>query len=333
MASSYEYTEFEFDSQDCTASTSGSTNYRNTPSFLLGKPLDNVAYFKVLEAQIPFSFYLINSRNNTFYLVEYYDVAGVATLRGAVVVTLPVGNYNSTTIITPLQDALNTASAAITTNTGLGATRAYVAAFSSLTGKLTVTTPATAGVNSHFAFSSPPIAGVSSLDANTLTPLGWLGMNVGPAYPVNTQTSTLTAPYTFSFPNLLNLSGPFYVYLNSNKIGGLVDLYLPGNGVVNRQGGGSDGPQLAKIPMVSDAFTVTNWIDPCPEKWFPVSNATFAGACDFFCTLGTDSIQYPIDFNGLGFSFKLGILRELPGGAERPGGGVSNDRVVARTWQ
>jgi hypothetical protein len=338
--SQYEYTEFEFDSVDALKSSRFSLStmaFMNTPLFQFDQTLDNVAYVKVLEAQIPFSFYLINATNKQFILKEWYNFTpgNVRTLRGEANVTLPEGNYNSTTIIPVLQDALNDASADITLSSSVGTTRAYVATFDSATGLLSIATPAMTDPNSDWLLRIGTVNGAnqSPTTAFDTTVLGYLGMNIGPAFTdlqgTNSLASNTVTPYTLSFTQLLNLSGPFYIYLNSEKLGGLINLWLPAG--VHSTAGGPYGPELTKIPIMTDAFSVTNWVDPCPERWFPVANATFAGSCDFYCTLGVG--KTPIDFNGLGFSFKLGILRELPGKAEYVGGGVANDRVVARTWQ
>ena len=342
----FTYTEFEFDSLDCTTSSrAGATaldtynNAKNTPSFVVGKPLDNIAYIKVLEAQIPASFYTFNALNNVFLLVEFYDDGGVVAIRtvGDVpfTVTIPVGNYNSTTICAALKTALDESSAAITDYnlpTVNGVTRVYTVTFSNVTGKISIVSDS-AGVNCEFVFISTTLTS-EFIDGFTYSPFPLLGGNVGPAYVdfEDTLVSTSSVPYTLEFPNVANLTGPFYIYLCSQKLGSLIDLYLPGNGVVNRSGGGADGPQMAKIPMVTAPGQVTNWIDPCPEKWFPVPEITFGGQVDFFCTLGLNTPDYPIDFNGLGFSFKLGMQIRNKSVSSHPGGGADNGRVVTRTW-
>lgn len=327
----FTYKEFEFDSLDCINSATSGTP-ANTPQFLLGKPLDNIAYIKVLEAQIPFSYYLVNDLNNAMYLTEYYDLGGVSTARGLDSVLLPNGNYTASTMCSALETALNASSVIIAAAAPLtGPSRVYVATFSAITGKISITTPATITINSDF--SIVPNVGVTE-DSWTTSFAAYLGFYAGPGYTNSEQVvfSTATVPYSLTPPNAVNLTGPFYVYLCSNKLGGLVDLFLPANGVLNRTGGGADGPQMAKIPMMSEAFSVSNWIDPCPEKWFPAYDCTLAGQVDFFCTLGLNNTTYPIDFNGLGFSFKLGMLIRNKDYKTTPGGGVGNDRVITRTF-
>jgi len=332
----YTYTELEFDSLDCTNVSnnfSSDDSTRNNPSFYLGKPLDNVEYMKVLEAQIPFSFYLINAYNNTALLTEFYTVSpGVFAARTGTV-TLPVGNYNSTTICPALVTALNAAStAAAAAFPGSGAARTYTVTVSSLTGKMTIISTHVTPDN-EFRLS-PILTYEPNMEYlfNSTCFLGWLGYNISVNSGYGDNESTLTVPYTLEAPYILNLSGPLYIYICSQKIGQLVDMYMPNNGVLNPPGTSSDGPQLCKVPLVTNPGTVTNWQDPCHSLWFPTSNTTFGGEVDFFCTLGTDSPRYPIDFNGLGFSLKLGLLVKDTEHVERPLGGYQNNRVVTRTF-
>jgi len=56
-------------------------------------------YISVVNAQIPVSFYTINSTNNT--LIYYYQVSTLT-------ITIPVGNYNATNLITALNTAFTT---------------------------------------------------------------------------------------------------------------------------------------------------------------------------------------------------------------------------------
>lgn len=308
------YTELSFDSMDCKTSADPNYSSSDTPSFFSGHDLSNIAFLKVLEAQIPSSFYIINSYNKNFKLTEY---SAYPTVRGTTqLVTLSEGYYNSSTFATELALRLSNASIAN------GATAAvYTASVSALTGKLSIT-------SNLYRFAFDQWSGISSL-AWTITPLGIMGFDpfsqaLSGAYSAG--SAILTAP------NILNLSGASYIYLNSTKIGATIAHHLPVNGVLQKQGDPEDGPQLAKIPLVNNAGTVSNWQDPCPDDWFSVENLNLTGATDFFCTLGLDPPNYPMRFNGLGFSFKLGVLIDTKQNLQRTGGGYQNDRVIFRKY-
>lgn len=289
---SLEYTEFEFDSADAQQAYDQTYSTSNWPLFQLGKPLTNVAAIKVLECQIPFSYYVFNSTNNTFTLEES-EGGGDAT------VTILPGNYDSLSILSALANALTTASPN---------THTYTVTFNNLTQKLTVQNNA-GGVE------------VFSLIFNSFqfSPAVSLGFNIG--FNISDTSQNLIAPH------VVQLTGPNYIYLCSRSLGGLIHLYLPGNGEVNTSGSGADGPQIAKIPITSQPLGVTFWQDPVPLMWFDTGNTTFGGNLDFYCTLGTSDFQHPIDFNGNSFSFKLGILSNVSSHNDWLGGGKQNDRV------
>lgn len=289
-----EYHEIEFDSKDCTASATG-TKFPSdvTPNFFLSIPLKKVVAVKVLEAQIPFSYYVFTSNNNYFYLIE--NTGGVST---AALVTIPVGNYDSSTILTALKAALEAASPGGKT---------YTVTYSSQTMRLTISNNNGAGDY----FSLLDYGSYSTRDLMDQCCLKYLGIsrdstrNDGYFYY---QTSSTGANSTMTLTEVLNLGGSNYIYLCSNRLASNIDIKLPNNGLVFAVSGAYQGPQICKIPMTTDVGTVTNWQDPNPEKWFKFGGDDLSGNIDFFCTLGTDNWLYPIDFNGVGFSFKLGVL-------------------------
>lgn len=296
-----EYTEFEFDSFDTSQSFINSYYSQDWPNFFMGKPLQNVAAIKILEAQIPFSYYVFNSINNTFTLTE-------SDGGGAVLVSIPVGNYTSTTILTALATALNTVSPN---------SHAYTVTFSASTQLLTVTS--NAGGTKTFTLTF----GGANDNGNTNPRLA-LGFTAGAS--ASNTSQTLVAE------NVIQLTGPNYMFLCSRTLGPLVHLYLPGNGEINPTGSGADGPQIAKIPITSQPGGVTFWQDPAPLFWFDMGNTGFTGNLDLYFTLGTNNPDVPVSFNGASFSVKLGILTNTTSHNDWLGGGKQNDRVVARTW-
>ncbi len=278
LNNSLEYTEFEFDSFDCFQSFNQAYFTTDWPNFLIGKPLTNVAAIKVLEAQIPFTYYVFNSNNNTFTLSESDGGSPVT-------VTIPIGNYDSTSILTALNTALN----AVTPNSHV-----YTTTYSTTTGLLTITSNAGTTLTFTLGFG----AGIN--DTGATNPRLWLGFSGG--------NNTSTTSQVLIAPSVAQLTGPNYIYLNSRALGALVHLYLPGNGVINPSGTGADGPQLARIPITSQPLGVTYWQDPVPLMWFDLGNTQLNANIDFYCTLGTNTYEVPIDFNGASFSIKLGVL-------------------------
>lgn len=295
---SLQYTEFEFDSDQAQQSLNPQIFTSDWPLFLLGKPLSNIAALKILEAQIPFSYYVFNHYNNTFLLTES-DGGGPRT------VTIPVGNYTSATIIPVLVSALNAASANGHT---------YAVTYNAATQKLEIFS--NAGGTNTFTLTF----GTDKFDPGWTNPRIWLGFGGG----ANTSDTTQALPA----PYVIQLTGPNYVYINSVVLGAMVKLFLPAN---YQQGAllAADGPQCAKVPITSQPTGVTFWQDPDPQKYFDMENWTSMAQVDFFLTLG-DNPQV-VELNGNSFAIKLGILTNSSSHNDFLGGGKQNNRVITRT--
>ena len=269
MESELEYCELFLDSND-SSTTSGSYSKTDWPTFYLDRPLYNIISMKVLQAEIPFSYYVINSENNTFILQEL----GVPI--ESVVVTIPVGNYNSSTLQAVLQTALNDASYY---------NKVYTVTFDQATQKLSIF--CALGQFALFfneEFSTPREVLGMDIGVNTAEPEGPFGVN-----------SILVSRTS------VQITGPNYIYLCSEMIGTNFQTWVPQRYVL----GGGKGPQIAKIPINVNPADVAYYTDPAHEKWFEVGNLPQLSTLDLFVTLGNS--PYKTRFNGLGFSIKLGV--------------------------
>jgi hypothetical protein len=262
LNNSYDYYEYVFDSSQ---SINGDVN---NPTFLIGgkKPITNLAAIKILEVQIPYSYYACTGDQMKF---------GFTNAGGTVETFIPAGNYTITTLIAAFQNALNAAS------TATGSPQVFTVTYVPLTGKLV----------------AQAVAGTFTLTftGTGIEPL--LGFNVG------SYASPLLAPFFISAPNVAVVTGPSYLYVNSNTVGTLVNLYLPGNNAV----GGNAGPQIAKVPVNANPGGTIYWQDPDPQKWFDVENLTSLQKIDFYLTLGTN-VKEVLELNGVPFSIKVGML-------------------------
>lgn len=302
-----QYLEFEFDGFDASGAYAAGSKSTDWPTFLLGRPLENIAAIKILEVQIPYSFYLFTAENNTFTLKE--ETALNSNIYTTATVTLPVGNYTSASIQPAMVTALMAASAAAGNN------HTFTCTFSTLTGKLTITEPTHPNQRFYFIFGT-------AVDFGNDSPRLWLGFDGGES---DMATGT---PRTLVAPNVINLSGPNYLYLNSYSLGALCNLYLPEGS--ERLPAGGLGPQMAKIPCTVNPGGIVFWQDPDPQKWFDLQNVNNFAQADFYLTMGNTIAQTPLRLNGNTFSLKLGILVNSKVKSTLPGGGFNNDRVVKR---
>jgi hypothetical protein len=112
-------------------------------------------------------------------------------------------------------------------------------------------------------------------DFTTNSARNYLGLFGGPN--VSSSGGILVSPYAAL------ITGPNYVYVNSNMLGGLVNMYLPAdcpltgaNPTGQTQGptgaGGGTGPQVAKVPITVNPGGINYWADPGKEP-IPIKNS------------------------------------------------------------
>lgn len=128
LADNLKYNEFVFDSLTARNELTSEYQISDWPLFLPGKPINNVAAVKILEAQIPFSYYVFNETNNTFHLIE-------STTSIPLLVTIPVGNYTADNFVVVVGEALTRAS-----ESAGGSNVQYSASYDFVTSKITFST-------------------------------------------------------------------------------------------------------------------------------------------------------------------------------------------------
>ena len=280
------YYEYEFDSEDADHAYDTSFSATDWPVFQMQRPLVDIAGIKILECQIPFSFYIFTTLNNKFQLVA----DGFAITN----VTIPIGNYTATTLATALIAALTTASP----------TYIWTVTFSIVTGKFTFSFN---GGSFYFVFGAP--AG----DPGVTNPRFALGF---PGWATFSTGPSLEAPY------VAQVTGPNYLYICSRALGTLVQLYLPASAELSQ---GGLGPEMAKIPITCNPGGIIYWQDPDPTKYFDTQSLMTIQQLDLYCVLGSD-IQNPIVFNGASFNLKLGVLINAQGRTDESVNGAKRVR-------
>lgn len=131
---------------------------------------------------------------------------------------------------------------------------------------------------------------------DTQTPYLNMGFLPNVTY-ANTGVSSITSP------NIAHVTGPYYLYLNSTKIGSLISFDLADGA---RFGGSS--PAITRIPLDVGFGSVVFYKDPDPEKYFDFFAGQQFDTFDFYLTLGSDQNQVPIDMKGTPWSIKLGLV-------------------------
>lgn len=268
------YYELILDSRDATNPYDAAYSSLDYPSFELGGKLraEKIAYMKVLEASIPFSYFTVNSDNNDVTLVDLTPLN--------VTFTLASGTYTAATMITELQGKLN----------GLGGAFTYTVTFNPNTLAFTIGN-GNAGAGNVFTL----VFSTAGVRKDTL------GAVLG--YAAGVVTSGFNGAENRMTGQVSELLGSNFVYINSNSVGNEVNLFLPRGS--NQFGNG--GPQMAMVPTTSGAFGDDMiYQDPCHDLWFNMGNIESLTKFDLFISDGGS--QQILKFNGRSFSVKIGVL-------------------------
>ena len=211
---SEDYIEVLVDSADFQAGS------KNMPTYVFQYPAHDIIGYRVLEASVPFTWYVVNSGNNQFNFMR----SGGSSY---ILITIPPGNYDNTTIVTTVIGLLNTADA--TTD------------FSGTCDKTT---------NYKFVFTNTTNDFVLdfSMSANCASLLGFAS---GSTY---TSTSkSLTSVYTCNFTGAGNL------FLKSNLGAGSF------SSLITSTLGSANTEVIATVPVTVNPNSVINWQNPATQ--------------------------------------------------------------------
>jgi hypothetical protein len=117
------------------------------------------------------------------------------------------------------------------------------------------------------------------------------------------STVSLPGAGTIVSPVVANVTGAYYLYLNSRILGPLINFNLSdGNPLA------AGGPQIARIPINSNRGEVIYYTDPSPQHFFDCFVGSKFDILDLYLTLGSEQDQRPLDCKGVPWSVKLGFL-------------------------
>jgi hypothetical protein len=236
----FKYYEIELDSEDATATYSTSEVSTDWPVFQLQTPIPNVAAIKILEVQIPMTWYTVpnipvTSPANTQdpgYMFTYFDISGFASI------SVQYGNYTAVALASAIQTAIRALPFATVAGFSVGySTQTGLFSFTNTTVNFTLT---------FYGMSMGTYYG----------PL----LGFGPISPINTSTTFSSTAFSLSSSQYAQVSGPNYLYINSRLIGPSVGTVLPAG--AKQLGSGSQGPQITKIPVSVQPGGIVYWQDP-----------------------------------------------------------------------
>lgn len=295
----YEYHEFYLDSSDATNPITASVDPLNWPLFNLTVPISNIASVKVLSAQIPSSYCV--TKGGSFQVVYYGVNNAVSTTQ---TITLPTtGSPSGAQIASFITSQLAAANLTpLGSPNGWGTNRlqcTFIPSGSSSTGLPyfqfipSATSPGLiTDINQNYQI----------IVADQLTE-DVLGFRIGTTNCNSFGVVGTTAQALLSTKPTL-ITGPAYLYVSSNAIGNNCKTFLPQGAYL--LSGGQSSPQMAKIPVNASFGSWIIYEDTNNNVWFDVDNIQSLSQLDLYCQLGNYGGY--MDFQGLNFSIKLGVL-------------------------
>jgi hypothetical protein len=273
-----DYYEIFVDGEQARGGTNGFSSL-NWPTFRLGFPLEYVSKLSVLEVNFPQSYYVINSTNHTFSLT----ISAVNYT-----VTIPVGNYISSNFVTTFATVLNALGTGVTwtvTNATSNLQVPVYLAVADIQHRLVVSnsgpTPFT------FTFGQAD-------DNGATNPRLWMGYNAG----VNSFTGAAAGGVAPVAPNFFGFN---FVYVNSTKLGNVIDAYVTDGKIFT----GNMQPIMARAIVNRNLLGVSQYQDPSPDQMWNIGGLYNLQEFDIYLSTPQGTL---IDFNGQTFSVKLGIL-------------------------
>lgn len=234
------------------------------------EPFENVIGFKILEAQIPYSFY--NVENGMVIVLT----DGQVTLE---VVPLTPGHYNATTLAAHIGTVLTAVA---------GSNRTYTMTYSTATGKFTLTS----SVGEAFVVRADFLFNNQTLQENLARILGWSG---------NGSSDTATSGGVLVAPFVADVTNPSLLYVRSNQGTRMNTVFQADNGEFL-------GSLIGIIPVNANPGEMISYVDSDPEKWFEFGGGHLDNISIELLKGGLYEQALPIDFNGLPFYIKLGIM-------------------------
>jgi len=287
----------------------------DTPLINIGRTLTNIVGVKILEVNIPFSYYPVSTQINVSTNLPENQFSFQIPGDSANII-IPPGQYTGLTLAAAIESQLT---AAITMfnllPSPLTTFLTGTCSFSTVTGKFTMVVtllnPTGVATPMNFLFQTPP---------TPLHPLAkLLGFTSNSIPAVATGANTI---FTWSATNAATVTGPNILYVNSVILGNLCKAYLPQSILVT----GETNPQMAMVPVNVNPGGIIWWQDPAPQEVFDTKNLFSLSQLDLYITAGTD--PRPLLFNGLGFQVKLMLyVRYIEQGISQSGT-IGQNRAV-----
>jgi hypothetical protein len=268
MDPNIEYIEIAVDNWDSTAA--GGQQWTNGPTTINQLQYSWPKFYWTEKSPDIIAFKLVSAEiPNVFDTVSRGSNTFLITVAGVpTTITIPDGIYTGTTLATALTTLLAAYPITVTYNT------------------------VTLRLDFVYGLANP----WSLFFADRNTAYSVLGFLPG-------STTSLAGAGTITSTIIPNVTGPYYLYLNSRIMGPLINFNLC-DGSPDAVG----TPQIARVPINVNKGSVIFYTDPTPDNWFDFFAGPKFEVFDLYLTVGSDQEQRPLDMKGVPWSVKMGFL-------------------------
>lgn len=315
-----DYIELDLDSAVATQSAFKENSSTDTPVYELGRDLQNVVGFKIIETNIPSSYYLIDDQTKGPWgyvggRVSAQWGAGGGFVQPQLLTTIPANRaWTGATLAAYLQaDWQNQISEYPEASVSV--------VFNETTGKMTIT----AGLDTPN--DTPTTVPFTFFDTMTAQMFGFLPANYyyNQLVPPNISfNSTSNQTWTWTSPYVALPTGPNYLQVNSLKLCNLINNYVPEGplGTV-----GQTNTAICQVPVTTN-FNGVNFWQNTQQDTFDPQNLFILDRFDLYLTLGTSKI--PLKLNGLSWQCKIRIFIDRNYTSTSLQGNVEQNRIIKR---
>jgi len=308
-----DYIEFEIDSSYAATSSVYGYAATDTPSVDLGRTLTNVVGAKIVEANIPYTYYPVCATTDPVRKIKenVFWIQNQTILDNRFECTIPEGFYTATTLAAAMKFAIENP-VQIGAIPMFGAPYTATVTFTELTGRFTV---------SVIAASYLVSGGVMDMVFSPEDYPSQLAQTFGAR---NRNHSNVVSPagLMWDFPYVAQVTGPNNLYINSDILGNVCKAFIPESSLTT----GETNPQMCMIPVNVNPGGVIWWQDPVPNEVFDIKNLFSISKVDFYLTAGT--VKLPLKLNGVGFQLKLILYVKNREEATSSAGTMSQNRSV-----
>ena len=314
-----DYIELDLDSAVATETAFKENSALDTPVFELGRDLQNVVGFKIIETNIPSSYFIVSDArdpvsgwlyNRIFFL---FILSGVEL--GNIAVDIEANrSYTAQQLQAELQTKLNAAFVNPILYVG---TITPTVSYNSNTGKFSIIlTPSGVGNNA--------ICRITFIDPKVGQMIGFIPITAQGNSRVDFNFDVGANYFPCNSPYLALTSGPNYVQINSLKLCNLLKNYVPEGplGTV-----GQTNTAICQVPITTNFGGVNYWQNTQQDS-FDTQNLFMLDRFDLFLTLGTSKV--PLKLNGLSWQCKIRLFLDRNYTANSLQGNIEQNRIIKR---